>query len=164
MINKKAMKAIDPARLANLLRGQRWGCLGTQRKGRPLVSWVGLVVEENFSGILLHLSRLAQHTRNMIADPQVSLALSEADDGRSDPQTLARLTLRGQVAVVESTANDYEMLKAQYLARLPDAEMLFQFEDFSLFRFTPESTRYVAGFASSHSLTPEQLRDVAQQK
>jgi len=164
MINKKAMKEMDPVRLAQLLRGQRWGCLGTQRDGKALVSWVAFVTEADFSGLLLHLSRLAQHTRNMEADPQVSLALSEADDGRADPQTLARLTLQGRIEVVEREAPDYEAAKGHYLARLPEAEMLFQFGDFSLFRFVPESARYVEGFASSHSVTLAQLQDAAQLK
>ena len=163
-INKKAMKPLDSARLAQLLRGQRWGCLGTQRKGKALVSWVAFTVEEDFSGLLLHLSRLAQHTRNLETDPEVSLALSEADDGHADPQTLARLSLQGRVEIIDPQAEDYAAAKARYLAALPEAEMLFQFGDFSLFRFVPESARYVDGFASSHSLTPAQLQGAAQQK
>lgn len=156
------MKPLQPARLVQLLRGQRWACLGTQdSKGQPYVSWVAYVAEADFSGLLLHLSRLAKHTRNMEAEPFVSLAMSEADDGVSDPQQLARLTLQGRADVVGQDDVCYEQYKALYLARLPDSEMIFQFADFSLYRFVSESGRYVEGFASSHAINAETLRAVA---
>ena len=155
------MKAMAPARLAQLLRGQRWGCLGTQSEEGPYVSWVAFVAEEDFSGLIMHLSQLARHTRNLVAEPHISFALSESDDGRSDPQLLARLTLQGSVVAVSPDSPDYERLKARYLSRLPDAEMMFQFADFSLYRFKPDSGRYVEGFASSHAVTPEKLKAAA---
>ena len=156
------MKPMDSGRLAGLLRGQRWACIGTQVDGKPFVSWVAFVAEPDFSGLVLHLSRLAKHTRNLEADHSVSLALSEADDGQSDPQQLARLTLEGEIDLVEPESADYARLRKLYLERLPDAEMLFQFSDFSVFRFTPRSGRYVEGFASSHMITPEKLRAASQ--
>jgi putative heme iron utilization protein len=162
MEKQSAMKAMDPGRLAQLLRGQRWGCLGTQSEEGPYVSWVAFVAEEDFSGLVMHLSQLAKHTRNLVAQPRTSFALSEPDDGRGDPQQLARLTLQGTVAVVPPDSPDYERLKAYYLSRLPDAEMMFQFADFSLFRFEPSSGRYVEGFASSHAMTPEKLKTAAE--
>lgn len=158
MEQQSAMKPMDPARLTRLLRGQRWACLGTQCDEGPYVSWVAFVAEEDFSALILHLSRLAKHTRNLEADPRVSLALSEADDGQGDPQQLARLTLQGMAAAVPSGHPDYERLKALYLARLPDAGMMFQFPDFSLYRFEPQRGRYVEGFASSHAVNAEKLK------
>jgi putative heme iron utilization protein len=117
------------------------------------------VVDED-GALLLHLSRLAKHTLNLLADGRVSLALSEMDDGRSDPQTLARITLDGSVVLVERDSTDYQAGRECYLARLPDAAMLFDFADFSLFRLTPQSGRYVEGFGSTHRLTAERLRSL----
>jgi putative heme iron utilization protein len=158
LIDKAAMKPMEPARLARLLRGQRWGCLGTRDEQAPYVSWVAFVAEDDFSGVILHLSHLAKHTRNLEAEPSVSLALSEPDDGQCDPQQLARLTLQGQIEPIDREDERYLRLKALYLARLPDAEMMFEFGDFSLYRFELRSGRYVEGFASSHAITPEKLR------
>ena len=162
MQKQPAMKSMDFGRLASLLRGQRWACLGTQADDKPYVSWVAFVAEADFSGLVLHLSRLAKHTRNLEVEPNVSLALSEADDGQGDPQQLARLTLEGVIEAVPPENPDYVRLKTLYLERLPDAEMMFQFSDFSLFRFTPQSGRYVEGFASSHAINPEKLRVAAE--
>ncbi len=162
MEKASAMKPLDSSRLAQLLRSQRWACLGTQSSDGPYVSWVGFVAEDDFSGLIVHLSQLAKHTRNLVADPNISLALSEQDNGQGNPQELARLTLQGKVAAVSPAGADYEQLKALYLSRLPDAEMMFQFSDFSLYRFEPESGRYVDGFASSHALNAEKLKTASQ--
>lgn len=157
------MKPLDEGRLRRLLCGQRWGCLGTLDEGRPFVSWVAYGVDGDGS-LLLHLSRLAKHTRNLLADgtasPIISLAISESDDGRSDPQTLARITLDGVVEQVARESAAYQAGRECYLERLPDAAMLFDFEDFSLFRLTPQAARYVEGFGSTHRLTAERLRSL----
>lgn len=162
MEKASAMKPLDSDRLAQLLREQRWACLGTQSSGGPYVSWIGFVAEDDFSGLIMHLSRLAKHTRNLDADPNISLALSEQDDGQGNPQELARLTLQGTVAAVSPVSPEYEQLKALYLSRLPDAEMMFQFSDFSLYRFELKSGRYVDGFASSHAVNAEKLKTASQ--
>lgn len=152
-----SMKPMDPTRLARLLRASRWACLGTQSADGPYVSWVAYACEPDFSALILHLSRLAKHTRLLAAEPRVSIALSEADSGEGDPQQLARLTLQGQIVEVARQAPDYARLKALYLERLPDAEGLFQFADFSLYRFLPQTGRWVEGFASSHAVSAEKL-------
>lgn len=161
MSEMKGMKPLDEGRLRRLLREQRWACLGTLDEGKPFVSWVAYVVDGE-GALLLHLSRLAKHTRNLLSDgvasPIISLAISEGDDGRSDPQTLARVTLEGVVEPVARDSAAYQTGRECYLARLPDAAMLFDFEDFSLFRFIPQAARYVEGFGSTHRLTAERLR------
>lgn len=155
MENKSAMKSADGVRLARLIRQQRWVTLGTLDKKQPYVSCVAWAVEPDFSGFILHLSRLALHTRNAVKHKQVSVGLSEPDDGQGDPQQLARLTLQGRMDLLDGDAS--VQAKVLYLERFPDAAMRFGFADFSLFRFKPESGRYVEGFASSHRIKPEQL-------
>jgi hypothetical protein len=163
MNEAKGMKPLDEGRLRRLLREQRWACLGTLDEGKPFVSWVAYVVDEEGS-LLLHLSRLAKHTRNLLTDgaasPTISLAISETDDDRSDPQTLARITLDGVVEVVARDSAAYQAGRECYLARLPDAAMLFDFEDFSLFKLTPQAARYVEGFGSTHRLNGERLQQL----
>lgn len=159
MNEMKGMKPLDEGRLRQLLRGRRWASLGTLDEGRPFVSWVAYAVASDGS-LLLHLSRLARHTRNLAEGVAVAIAISEEDDGRSDPQTLARITLEGVAEPLERGSPEYEAGRTCYLARLPDAAMLFGFEDFSLFRFTPLAARYVEGFGSTHRLNGERLRQL----
>lgn len=148
--------------IAGLLRGQRQAGLATLHEGAPFVSMVAYAAEPDFGGCLLHLSRLAQHTRSLLAQPSAALLVAEPDDGRADVQTLARITLVGAATPIAPDAPGYAAARACYLARLPAAEMLFTLPDFVLFRLVPQQARYVGGFARAYTLTPEQLRAAAQ--
>jgi hypothetical protein len=46
---------------------------------------------------------------------------------------------------------DYQSAKDRFLARLPDAELWFQFGDFVMFRLVPQEARYIGGFAQARS-------------
>ena len=74
----------DPARLArSLLRRSRQGALATLMAGSgdPYCSLVNVASHADGSPILL-ISRLALHTRNILADARVSLMLDERGRGR----------------------------------------------------------------------------------
>jgi putative heme iron utilization protein len=93
-----------------------------------------------------------------LADPRACLVITEPDSGRGDPQTLARISIQGTVAELHSDTPDYQAAKDRYLARLPDAELWFQFADFVMFRLAPQEARYIGGFAQARSLSAEELR------
>lgn len=152
------MKANELDLVAQLLRSERVAALGTLRDGWPFTSFVAYAAEPDFAGFLLHLSALSPHTTQLIASPRASLLVAERDDDRDDPQTLARITLLGQAAAIPKDLPAYAIARDQYLARLPAAAMLFDFADFSLFRFIPHEARYVGGFARAYTLTPAQLQ------
>ena len=67
--------------------------LGTLRDGAPFVSMVPVVPGPDGSGFLIHVSRLAQHTRDLLADARVSLLLMAPLTEDQDPLALPRLTL-----------------------------------------------------------------------
>lgn len=148
--------------LASLIRGQRQAALATTHNGAPAVSMVAYAPEPGFAGVLLHLSRLAAHTADLLAAPGAALLIAEPDDGRDDVQTLARVAIAGAAQPLDPSGSDYAAARACYLAHLPAAEMLFSFPDFLLFRFTPREARYVGGFARAYTLTPAQLRQAAE--
>jgi len=145
--------------LATLIRSNRLAALGTLRDGSPFVSMVVYAVSDDLASFYLHLSRLAVHTRDLIADPRLSLLIHESDRGESDPQTLARLTIQGDAATVSKTDSQYEAIKSLYLKKFPDAEMRFSLGDFDLYRIEPKSARYVGGFAQAFNLTVENFRE-----
>ena len=152
------MDPTDLAAIAALIHGQRQAALGTLRDGAPYVSMVAYAEEPDFGGFLLHLSRLAAHTQQALADPRASLMICEADRQHDDVQTLARLTLTGVVLPLASASYEYEAARACYLAKLPAAAPLFGFPDFALYRFVPEEARYIGGFARAFTLTADLLR------
>lgn len=145
----------DPARLArSLLRRSRQGALATLMAGSgdPYCSLVNLASHPDGSSILL-ISRLALHTRNILADARVSLMLDERAEG--DPLEGARIMLGGQAE--EVTEGERELVRRRYLAAHPSAEAFVEFKDFSFFVIRPRGAHLVAGFGRIVDLTPAQL-------
>ena len=156
------MNADQSTRVRELIVERRWAALATLcEDGSPSVSFVAYVPEPGFNGFLFHISSLAPHTRNIMARPAVALAVSDTDSGTGDPQLLARITIHGSAAVIPRGTKDYLASRERYLAKLPQAERLFGFEDFVLVRLHPREARYVGGFAAAFQLTAEQLRQLS---
>jgi putative heme iron utilization protein len=154
--------AEDRAALRDLLEGSRQAALGTLADGAPFVSMVLYAIEHS-PGVaptfLIHISRLAPHTRQLLADPRSSLMVMRPDDGAGDPQALPRATFQTFAVVIAGDSPEHAGARAAYLARLPQQEYLFGFADFVLVRLTPTAARYTGGFARAFSLSAEQLAE-----
>jgi heme oxygenase (biliverdin-IX-beta and delta-forming) len=145
----------NPSRLAkSLLRRSRQGALATlmAESGDPYCSLVNIASAPDGSPILL-ISRLAVHTRNILADPRVSLMLDERAPG--DPLEGARIMVAGRAE--EATGDDQDGLRRRYLNAHPSAETFVDFKDFSFFRIRPSGAHLVAGFGRIVDLKPEQF-------
>ena len=86
--------------LTRLISSQRTAALGTLRSGAPEVTMVLYAPSPTFSEFWLHLSGLAHHTQNILADPRVSLMIVEPEDPERAPQTLARVTILGEASAL----------------------------------------------------------------
>ncbi|HRQ23219.1 MAG TPA: pyridoxamine 5'-phosphate oxidase family protein, partial [Anaerolineales bacterium] len=133
--------------LAHIIRTTRVAALATLRDDAPQTSMVAFIAADDFSAFHIFVSRLAQHTVDMQKDKRVSLLIAETDDGRPDPQTLARVSIRGAAESIQNGEPGYTPIKEQYLARFPEAEQLFNLADFNFWRIKPKGGRYVAGLA-----------------
>ena len=88
---------------------------------------------------MILVSRLAEHTRNMEADPRVSLL---AHDAASDPQAGARVTLLGNAVPLDAS----NPAAARYRRLFPDSERVLALGDFSFFVLEPLAVRFIEGF------------------
>ncbi|MBR1214942.1 DUF2470 domain-containing protein [Bradyrhizobium sp. JYMT SZCCT0180] len=138
----------------SLLRRSRQGALATLMAGSgdPYCSLVNIASDSDASPILL-ISRLALHTKNILADNRVSLMLDERAAG--DPLEGARIMLAGRAE--EAAAGQAEILRRRYLNAHPSAEVFVDFKDFSFFRIVPTGAHLVAGFGRIIDLTPAQF-------
>lgn len=149
---------IDPS-LASALRAlvhaQRIAALGTLHEGEPLVSMVPFALVHG-ARFVIHVSALAAHTKDMLADRRVSLMVA----GQTGPDTPAhavpRVTVQGDAQRLEDGARRGEARRS-YLERFPEAEPMFGFGDFSIFEIVPRSARFVAGFAQARTIAAETL-------
>jgi len=141
--------------LRNLLLKERIAHLGTLRNGAPMVSMTLFMPEKDFSAFYVHVSRLAWHTQDMAQDPRVALSIAETDDGRADPFTLMRVTVRGEAQRIALR----EDLKIRWLERFPEQAINFELADFSFWKITPRDARFVAGFGRIHNVSAMELKN-----
>jgi putative heme iron utilization protein len=150
----------DASKLAkSLLRRSRQGALATlmPESGAPYCSLVNVAANPDGSPILL-ISRLAVHTKNILADSRVSLMLDERASG--DPLEGARIMLAGRAE--EAAGEDATVLRRRYLNAHPSAEAFVDFKDFSFFRIAAFGLHLVAGFGRIIDLKPAQfLTDIS---
>jgi heme iron utilization protein len=142
----------EPALAAKkLLREGRSGALATlmQGSGDPYCSLVNVATAADGAPLLL-ISRLAVHTKNILANPRVSLVLDERKAG--DPLQGARVMLMGTAAVTSDPD-----ARRRYLERQPEAEMFAGFADFAFYRITLNGVHLVAGFGRIVDLKPQDI-------
>ena len=89
----------------------------------------------------------------MLANPDVSLLITESAAAGKMPQALARVTVQGRAKMLDRDSEKYTDAREIYLSRFPDAAPLFEFSDFSIFVIEPVSARVIAGFGQAVTIT-----------
>jgi len=133
-----------------LFRAAPASTLATQGDGQPFASLVTHAMAPD-GALLLWLSTLSQHTRQLLREPRCAL-LAQGEPTGPNPQTVPRATLTGLAEQIEEPA-----LKARWLARHPYAAMYAEFADFALWRVVPQAGLLVGGFAAAHRLRQADL-------
>ncbi len=129
-----------------MLRAHRYGALCTLSQkfnGHPFGSIVPYLVEHDGS-LLILISTLAEHTRNILHDPRVSLVTHSQDN--PDIQSQGRITV---VGAAQPVADKLQTGK-RYLRYFPEAQNIFAMADFSFYRIVPQTLRFIGGFGKIH--------------
>jgi heme iron utilization protein len=141
------------AQAKTLLREQRYGVLSTLQRthqpGCPLGSLAPFALTPAGEP-LFAFSALAEHTKNVLADPRASLFVQAAS---AEPQAAPRLALLGSVVRSEG---EEELLRTRYLAAHPAAARLFEL-DFSLWFLRIAEGRFIGGFGRALWLPAREL-------
>jgi len=134
-----------------LLRAHRYGALGTLSKrfdGHPFTSITPYLVDHDGS-LLILISGLAEHTKNILGDSRVSLITHNQDDPHI--QTQGRVTVIGHAVYQQ----DRDQCAKRYLRYFPEAQTYFGMADFNFYRITPLAIRYIGGFGDIHWVRTE---------
>jgi len=132
------------------VRAQHSGVLSTisQRvEGFPFGSVSPFVTDHAGCPVIL-ISTLAEHTKNLDADPRCSLIVQPYSP---DMQTMGRVTVIGKATRLA----DKDALGPRYLRYHPQAEAYFAMHDFSFYRIEPVRVRWIGGFGKIHWVEPE---------
>lgn len=149
------MEAELAAALRSLIETQQHAALATLHEGEPAVSMVPYALLPQGQGFLVHVSRLAAHTEDMLTHPAVALLVTAPSGSSATPQELARASISGRALRLARDSADYAQARERYLQRFPDSEPMFGFSDFSLFAIGVKSLRFVGGFARAKTVSAE---------
>ncbi len=111
--------------------------------GGQVYASLAAVATDVDGGPLLLFSQLSDHTKNLQADPQVSL-LFDGTAGFANPQEGPRATLMGRVT--RPAEADLARVRRRYLAAHPGAVLYAGFADFAFFQVAVERIHWVGGF------------------
>jgi putative heme iron utilization protein len=146
--------------LHELLRAQSLAALGTLHRAEPFVSMVPVALLPAQGRFVVHVSRLATHTKDMLDHPAVSLMLMAPDGGDGTPRERARATFQCDAEPCPPDAPLHDEARQAYLARFPDSAELFGFADFSLVLLAPRWLRHVGGFGRAGTVMQPELAAV----
>lgn len=136
-VARRVVRSVDRAYLGTIMRPDAPGA------GEPYTSLVLVALDHDASPILL-ISTLADHTRNLLASPAMSL-LFDGTAGLDEPLTGARVTVQGVARRSTDAAH-----AARFVARHPGAAMYGGFKDFGFWHVAASRAHLVAGFGRIH--------------
>ncbi len=135
------------------LRSTRSGILSSfsaKFAGYPFGSVMPFVLDHDCQPIVL-ISTIAEHTKNIIANPKVSLLVFA---GAEDLHANGRLTLIGEAEQLDK--NDVDLM-ARYCRYFPESAGYLAMHDFQFYRINIAQARYIAGFGKMSWLAGEEI-------
>lgn len=149
----------DAAALArSVMRGTDFAALATGAAGEdkwPYASLVMVACDHDGTPILL-MSDLAEHARNIAADPRVSLLYDGTQMGGARaadaPLDAPRVSVMGR-----ALRSDEPRHRDRYLARNPSAERFIDFGDFHIYALEVHRAHLVQGFGKVRWMEPSAL-------
>ena len=145
------MTAFEPKQF---IRKQNYGVLSTHSQtesGYPFGSITPYIISLD-GDIAIFISHLAEHTKNIHADPKVSLTIFDPTDA-VNPTTGARITC----LAIAYKAQDEKQLREAYLAQFPEAKITLDLPGFHFYLLKLTRIRLVAGFGKVKWLNADQL-------
>ena len=131
--------------------------ISTKFAGYPFGSVTPFVLDHHCQPIIL-ISSIAEHTKNIITNPKVSLLVFESANLKSaeNLQANARLTLIGAAEKLEKDDAD---LMTRYGRYLPESLGYFAKHDFTFYRINIYKARYISGFGKMGWMAGSEISD-----
>ncbi len=115
--------------------------------GMPFASVCPFITDHQARPVFL-ISGLAEHTKNLAADPRASLIVHPCADNM---HAAGRVTLTGKAENIGRP----EALVKRYSELMPDAASYFELGDFNLWRINIEAIRFIMAFGKIEWVEPK---------
>ena len=129
--------------------------------GAAYAGLLPFIMDTGGVAFLVRASKLARHSRGLIAGARVCVLIHEKDDESKDPLQLKRVTFECDVEPLAAETPAWNEARERYLARFPSAELTLGLTDFRIYRLVPQTGMYVAGFGRAIALPPEDIARLA---
>jgi hypothetical protein len=143
----------------DLLAACKVGVLSTlsaRKPGWPLGSLVAYALDGVGRPVFL-FTELAQHTRNLRADPRASLFVQEP--AARNPQSAGRLALLGTLTPVPG--GELSEARDRYVAAHPEGKSFAELGDFLFWHMSVEEVHVVWGFAKAGWMSWQEFREAS---
>lgn len=102
---------------------------------------------------LIYVSQIAEHTRNLAADPRCCLTVVETGFA-GDRQAHGRASIVGEAYALPDA--ERAATAERYFALFPEQRAYEDFHDFGFWRIEPVRVRWIGGFGAIHWIEPKE--------
>jgi heme iron utilization protein len=103
---------------------------------------------------VIYISHIAIHTKNILADPRVSLTVVEHGGNSDDVQAQGRVTC---LANARPVADKEKAIQERYFRYFPAARQYENTHDFAFFRLELVRIRFIGGFGQIYWVEPDEF-------
>jgi heme iron utilization protein len=147
--------------IRGLLDGERVLSLAVLVDGAPFAGLLPFIPLPDYSGVMIHASRLSRHTAGLAAGARAAVLLHEQDGPDKDPLQIKRASFECNVQPLERNSEPWAAGRERYLARFPDSRITFRLGDFTLYRLDFRQGLLVAGFGRAVDIAPRDIAKLA---
>lgn len=143
-----------------LLHNRRTATLATQSQQSTEAPGIWLVpyaIDGVGKCLVLLASSVAPHTRQMQAQPVVSLLIAQSESAPQPAHIHERVSIIGVAKAPVSGSAAWVSARHAYLRRFPDAATMTQLGDFRFICIAPQHARHVVGYGATRSVEQAEL-------
>lgn len=131
--------------IQNLCAGEKFGVLATVEDDQPYTASIRFATTDTLDVIVI--ARTATKKAEVAGKhPVVAFQVDNREVTKTDQAAFTRATFLGDLQLVSQDSSEFEALKSQYLAKIPEAEGFFKAADLNLYRLKTRRIRFNSGF------------------
>jgi heme iron utilization protein len=131
-------------------------------QGIPNSSYTPYVMDD-VKNIYIYVSGLATHTKNLNANPHVSVLFIEDEAQTNQIFARRRLSFDCTATLIERETDKWNQIVEQFQGRFGQIiEVLRGLADFRIFQLTPSEGRFVIGFGAAYHISGDNLHQLVQ--
>ncbi|MDF5710346.1 MAG: pyridoxamine 5'-phosphate oxidase family protein [Nostoc sp. S4] len=130
--------------------------------GIPNASYAPFVMDDS-KNIYIYVSGLSTHTKNLYANPHVSILFIEDEANSKQIFARSRLSFDCTASLIERETDKWNQIVEQFQDRFGQMiEILRGLSDFRIFQLTPNEGRFVVGFGAAYQISGDNLYQLVQ--